>query len=525
MASARVDPVRLEVFHHLTSAFCEEAGVRLQRSAASPNIRQRRDFSVAMFDGEQRLVAQAAHIPVHLGSAGDSVAAAVAALDFAPGDVAILNDPYAGGTHLPDITMVRPVFDARGRRVLWYLVNRAHHADVGGSSPGSMGIAADLIAEGLVLPPVLLRRRGKLQRDLLAVFEKNVRGPAERLLDLRAQEASLAGLEERLRGHVEAVGMREVSRTTDALLAYTERAGRAVLSDIGPGPFVARDALEDDGLGSGPLQLGLTLKRRRSVLEFDWRDCSAQARGGVNCTPGIVLAASVYALRTLCPDRLPTNAGLFRLVEIRTQRGTVVDPEPPAPVAGGNVETSQRLVDVAFAALAQALPDRVPAASAGTMSNLAFGGVLAGAEREPFSTYETLPGGAGAGPEAPGRSAIQTHMTNTRNTPIEEFEHRYPLRVRELSVRRGSGGKGARPGGDGLRKVVEATAEVSVSFLGERHASGPPGAAGGSAGKPARLEHERGGRKRKLPGKTTFSLAPGERVVVETPGGGGHGRA
>ncbi|MCA8951976.1 MAG: hydantoinase B/oxoprolinase family protein [Planctomycetes bacterium] len=521
MSKSVVDPVRLEVFHHLTSAFCEEAGTRLMQSAASPNIRERRDFSVAMFDGDGRLIAQAAHIPVHLGSAGDSVAAARASIDFRPGDVAILNDPYAGGTHLPDITMVRPVFDPGGRRVRWFLVNRAHHADVGGSAPGSMGIAADLIAEGLVLPPVLLRRRGELQQDLLAVFAKNVRGAAERLLDLRAQEASLQQLEARLVAHADEVGFAAMQQASQALLDYSERAGRAVLRRIGRGPFLASDELEDDGLGSGPLRLALRLERRGGKLVFDWRGTCPQARGGVNCNRGIVLAASVYALRTICPDRLPTNAGLFRLLEIVTAKGTLVDPLPPAPVAGGNVETSQRLVDVAFAALQQALPEVVPASSAGTMSNLTFGGRAVGGEQ--FSTYETLPGGAGASPRRAGRAAIQTHMTNTRNTPIEEFEHRYPLRVRELTVRRGSGGKGARSGGDGLRKVVEALAPVTVTFLGERHASGPPGAAGGGPGRPGRLERTRGGGRQRLPGKAAFELEPGDAVIVETPGGGAHG--
>ena len=496
--------------------------MRLQRSAASPNIRERRDFSVAMFDATGQLIAQAAHIPVHLGSAGDAVAAACERIDFAPGDVAILNDPYAGGTHLPDITMVRPVFGRARRRPLWFLVNRAHHADVGGSTPGSMGIAADLHAEGLVLPPVLLRRGGELQADLLAVFARNVRGASERMLDLRAQEASLMQLERKLLAYTDEVTLAATRRTVAALLDYTERAGRVVLDGIGRGPFRAVDHLEDDGFGRGPLRVALRLEQRRGRLVFDWRETCDQARGGVNANPGIALAASVYALRCLCPDRLPTNAGLFRLVELRTRPGSLVDPRSPAPVAGGNVETSSRLVDVAFAALQLALPGIVPAASAGTMSNLAFGGTARDGAQ--FSSYETLPGGAGATPGRAGQSAIQTHMTNTRNTPIEEFEHRYPLRVRELSIRRGSGGVGAYPGGDGMRKVVEALAETRVTFLGERHAAGPPGAAGGGAGSPGRLRHERGRGGTTLPAKTSFMLAAGERVRVETPGGGGHGR-
>lgn len=522
MPRARFDPIRLEVFHHLTSAYCEEAGVRLQQSAVSPNIRERADFSVALFDGAGRLVAQAAHIPVHLGSAGDAVAAARAALEFVPGDVAILNDPYAGGTHLPDVTMVRPVFGPRGKQPQWFLVNRAHHADIGGSTPGSMGIVGDLYAEGLVLPPVLWRRRGVLQQDLVRLLSKNVRGAAERLLDLNAQEASLLRLEQRMQAMVAEHGERGIAALVDALLDYTERSARQALLQVRRGKFRAADALEGDGFGGGPLSIALELTVGNGKLTFDWSATGPQARGGVNCNRSVVLAACVYALRCLCPDRLPTNEGVFRLLEVKTRRGTLVDPLPPAPVAGGNVETSQRLVDVVLLALQQALPGRVPAASAGTMSNLSFGGVLP--EGVEFASYETLPGGAGAGPDRPGQAAIQTHMTNTRNTPIEDLEQRLPVRVRSLSVRRGSGGRGARAGGDGLVKEVEALVPLQVSFLGERHESGPPGAAGGAPGKPGELWHLVGGKRRRLPAKCSLELQPGEVIAVATPGGGGHGR-
>ena len=520
--SRRIDPVRLEVFHHLLSAYCEEAGVRLQRSAISPNIRERADFSVACFDRDGRLVAQAAHIPVHLGSAGDAVAAVRAQLELAPGDVAILNDPYAGGTHLPDLTMVRPVFVAGGRRPEWFVVNRAHHADVGGAMPGSMGIAADLHAEGLVVPPVHLERAGVPQRDLWRLFARNVRGAGERLVDLQAQKASLLQLEARLRAAAAAHGVPMLRAVQRALADYTERAGRAMLRALGRGTFRARDVLEDDGFGGGPLRLELALRLRGGTAEFDWRRSCDQARGGVNCNRGIVLAACVYALRCLCPGRLPTNDGLFRLVTLRTRPGSLVDPRSPAPVAGGNVETSQRLVDIVFQALAQAAPDRVPAASAGTMSNLSFGGHRE--DGSEFTSYETLPGGAGATRDRAGQAAIQTHMTNTRNTPIEELEHRVPVRVRSLSVRRGSGGAGARRGGDGLVKVVEALVPLRVSFLGERHVQGPPGATGGGRGRPGALHRLRGARREALPAKGSFALAPGECVEVATPGGGGHGR-
>ncbi len=522
MPRNRPDPIRLEVFHHLLAALCEEAGLLLQRAAASVNVRERRDFSVALFDREGDLVGQAAHIPVHLGSAGDSVAAVRRTLDLAPGDVAMLNDPFAGGTHLPDVTLVRPVFLPGGRRPEWFLVNRAHHADIGGATPGSMGIAGDLLAEGVVIPPVLLRRRGRPQDDVLRLLLANVRGGAERRLDLQAQEASLLRLEERLRQLVAAWGAAEVRRYTGFLFDYSERVGRSALAELRRGTFRAEDHMEDDGLGNGPFPIRLRLRVGPAGLRFDWRDSADQAAGGINANRSVVLAACVYALRCLCPQRLPTNAGLFRLVAVDTRPGTIVDPRWPAPVAGGNVETSQRLVDVALAALGRARPGALPAASAGTMSNLSLGGVTA--DGEAFALYETLPGGAGAGPLRPGAAAIQTHMTNTRNTPVEELERRFPVRVRSLTVLRGSGGGGRRRGGDGLRKEIEALTPLQVSFLGERHGGGPPGAAGGGAGSPGRLELVAAGRRRRLPSKGMVALRPGEAVRVTTPGGGGHGR-
>ena len=514
---AQPDPVRLEVFHSLLAAVCEEAGGRLQRSAVSPNIRERRDFSCAMFDREGRMVSQAAHIPVHLGSATDSVAAVRESLDLAPGDVAVLNDPYRGGTHLPDVTMVCPLFLAGSRRPDWYLVNRAHHADIGGSTPGSMGVAMDLIAEGPVLPPVLLRRRGVIQEGVMSLIRANVRGPDERILDFQAQEASLGLAGERLAGMAETYGQQVLQRYAGHLMDYAERIVKKVLREIPTGEFKAVDAMEDDGLGNGPFPIRLRLKVSRTGLTFDYRGSAPQAQGGINANPSIVLAAAIYVLRCLCPERLPTNEGLYRLVRVITEKGTIVDPRPPAAVAGGNVETSQRLVDLGLSALGKALPGRIPASSAGTMSNLCVGG-------EGFTFYETLPGGAGAGPAGPGASVLQTHMTNTRNTPIEELESHQPLRVTRLTVRVGSGGAGRHRGGDGLVKELEALAPMILTFLGERHVLEPAGAAGGRPGRTGRLTLVSKGRRRRLPAKTTVSLSPGDRVCIETPGGGGFGR-
>lgn len=519
--AARPDPIRLEVFHHLTAALCEEAGALLQRSAISPNIRERRDFSVALFDRQGRLTAQAAHIPVHLGSAADSVAAVRATLDLGPGDVVVLNDPYAGGTHLPDVTMVRPVCLGRAARPDWYLVNRAHHADIGGATPGSMGIAGDLLAEGLVIPPVRLRAGGHLQRDVLRLLGANVRGADERLVDLQAQEAALERLEHRLRELCRDWGAAEVARHAGHLMDYSERVGRAALTGLRAGTYRASDVMEDDGLGNGPLTVRLAVSVGGGKVRFDWTRTDPQARGGINANRSVVLAACAYALRCLCPARLPTNDGLFRLLTLATRPGTLVDPRWPAPVAGGNVETSQRLVDVAFAALGRAVPGGLPAASAGTMSNLAVGG--ARADGTPFGFYETLPGGAGAGATRAGLSAVQTHMTNTRNTPVEETELRFPVRIQRLTVRRGSGGRGRRPGGAGLVKELAALTPLTVSFLAERQRTGPPGSRGGGRGRPGELHLIRGGRRRRLPGKTTVELAAGDVLRVATPGGGGHG--
>ncbi|MEO0480212.1 MAG: hydantoinase B/oxoprolinase family protein [Planctomycetota bacterium] len=511
-----MDAIRLEIYHHLFAALCEQAGAVLQRSAISTNIRERRDFSFALFDADGSLVAQAAHIPVHLGSAGAAVQAVRDAIELAEGDVAVLNHPALGGSHLPDITCVRPVFLDSGAEPTHFVVARAHHADVGGPVPGSMGLAHELFGEGLILPPVKIRERGEPVQPVLDLIAANVRQPEERLVDLRAQEASLRFAAERLREMCDEQGLDELVGYGRHLQDYAEKIARSVVKTFPTGRYSAEDALEDDGFGGGPLGIRLTIWRSKGRLVFDWSESEDEARSGVNANPSIALAASVYALRCLCPDRLPTNEGVFRAVECRTRKGSLLEPQSTAAVAGGNVETSQRLVDVAFAALrAAGLP--MPASSAGTMTNLCVGG-------EGFSIYETLPGGAGAGLTRAGASAIQTHMTNTRNTPIEELEAHAPIRVRRLDVRRGSGGAGARRGGDGLVKEIELLDEATVSLFAERSVEGPPGADGGASGRPFRVRVQRPGeRLRPVSAKTDMRLAAGSIVLVETPGGGGHG--
>ncbi len=519
MAAARhrrPDPVRLEVFHQLLAAVCEEAGALLRRTAISPNIRERRDFSFALFDRDGALVAQAAHIPVHLGSAGDSVAAVRELLDLAPGDVAVLNDPYAGGTHLPDVTMVRPVFLTGDRKPAWFLVNRAHHADIGGAVPGSMGVARDLFAEGLVIPPIKISTKGRSNEDVLRLLMANVRGADERRVDLQAQDASLSLAAQRLAALVAEHGRATVEAYCRHLMDYTESMVAAAVADIPRGTYRATELMEDDGTGCGPYPLKLALGVDGQRLRFDFRGTAGQARGGINANRSVVTAACVYVLRCLCEQRCPTNQGLYRRLEILTEAGSLVDPIAPAPVAGGNVETSQRLVDLCLAALRRALPRKVPASSAGTMSNLSLGG-------SDFAFYETLPGGAGAAATAAGSSGIQTHMTNTRNTPVEELELRYPVRVMTLTLRRGSGGRGRNRGGDGIVKELMLLRDCTATLFAERHRVAPGGSHGGGPGKTGRAKLVSRGRASRLPPKGTVPLEAGDRVRIETPGGGGWG--
>lgn len=516
-----LDAVRLAVMKHLFSSVAEEMGVVLGRSSFSANIKERRDFSCGVFDGGGALAAQAAHIPVHLGSMPLSVRAALEDLDLGPGDVAILNDPFRGGTHLPDVTMVSAVH-VDGRPV-FHLANRAHHADVGGARPGSMALARSIHEEGFRMPPVHLVRGGERVPEVWKLLLANVRTPEEREGDLAAQRAALVAGERRIRDLVAKYGANHLLAAAAGLMDYTERALRALLREIPDGTYEGADAMDDDGFSDEPVPIRVAIRVRGDRVAVDFTGSAPQVRGGVNANRAVTLSAVLYVFRCLLPGDVPANDGLLRPIELVTEPGTVVDAREPAAVAGGNVETSQRIVDVCFAALAKALPGRIPAASAGTMSNLSLGGERP--DGSPFSWYETIAGGAGAGPGAPGRAGVQTHMTNTRNTPVEAFEHDFPLLVTEYRLRRGSGGAGAARGGDGIVREIEAGVPVRASILSDRARRGPPGAAGGAAGAPARYRVKRGGRFEELGSKANADLAPGDRIRLETPGGGGHGGA
>jgi N-methylhydantoinase B len=522
----RSDPVRLEVFHHLFAAAAEEMGATLMRSSFSTNIRERRDFSCALFDDKARMIAQAAHLPVHLGSTPLCVAAAIDAVRMEPGDAVILNDPFAGGTHLPDITLVSPVFLRGSRRPDFYCANRAHHADVGGARPGSMAPVADVHGEGLRIPPLRLVAGGRIERPTLRLILANVRVPREREGDLLAQWSANRVGARRLEEMAEEHGAAALRRHAAGLMGWTESLTRAFLGGLPDAHAAFEDELESPVAGGARnARLVVALDKRGDTLAVDLSGTDPQVAGPINTTRAVALSAVFYVLRLFLPDEAPSNDGVLRPVSVRTEPGTIVDARYPAAVAAGNVETSQRLVDVLLGAFAEFLPERIPAASAGTMSNLTLGGAEGTAAERTFAYYETLPGGAGGGPDGPGASALQTHMTNTRNTPIEELERDLPVRVQKCTVRRGSGGAGRHRGGDGIEKRLRFLAPVSVGWIAERQTRGPWGRAGGRAGAPGRAAYRLPGeaQEHELAGKQALDLPAGAELELWTPGGGGWG--
>ncbi len=521
------DPVDLAIFQSAVHSIAEEMGAALRRTALSPNIRERRDYSCAIFDGQARVIAMGDHMPVHLGSMPMSVEAAVAAIDFVPGDIAILNDPYAGGTHLPDITMVLPVFPPGHPRPAFYVANRAHHADVGGTFPGSMGPANEIFQEGLRIPPVRIVRAGKINREMLDLILLNVRTAKEREGDLESQIGACRVGERRILQLWEKYGETKLRGLTENLLEYSERLVCAELRTMPAGDFEAEDWLDDDGVTDIPRKIAVKLRFEplRGSVHVDFAGSSAQVAGSVNAVRAITLSACFYVLRCLLGEDAPATAGILRPLTLDTPKGSIIDALPPAPVAGGNVETSQRIVDVLLRALADAVPDRVPAASAGTMSNLTIGGHDPRTGL-PFTYYETTAGGMGARPGLDGIPGVQTHMTNSLNTPIEALEYAYPFRVRRYGYRYGSGGAGEFRGGDGLIREIELLAPAQVTLLAERRKLRPYGFQGGEEGRCGRAWFIRAGSEEKveLPGKCSRLFGLGDIVAIETPGGGGWGK-
>ena len=530
MTPTSTDPVELAIFQSIVHSIAEEMGAALRRTALSPNIKERRDYSCAVFDGNARVIAMGDHMPVHLGSMPMSVQSAVEAIAFAPGDIAILNDPYAGGTHLRDITMVLPVFRPGGDQPEFYISTRAHHADVGGMFAGSMGPANDIYQEGIRIPPVRIVRAGEINREILDILLYNVRTPEERDGDLDAQIGACHVGEQRIQEMMQKYDQLRLRMLIEQLLDYSEQLVRAQLGAIPAGDFIAEDWLDNDGVTDEPIRLcvSLSFDPTAASIYVDFAGSSPQVAGSINAVRAITLSACFYVLRCLLGEDAPATAGILRPLTLNAPPGSVVAALPPAAVAGGNVETSQRIVDVLLRALAKAVPNRVPAASAGTMSNLTIGGMDTRSKPspgQPFTYYETAAGGMGARPGIDGISGVQTHMTNSLNTPIEALEYAYPFRVLRYAYRDRSGGGGQFTGGNGLVREIELLANAEVTLLADRRIFRPYGLQGGEEGAAghAWITKDGGVTETELPGKCSLRLSKGDRLRLETPGGGGWG--
>ena len=543
----KFDPTTLEIYRALYTSVAEEMGIALRRTAFSPNIKERRDYSCAVFDSFGRVIAQGDHMPVHLGSMPMAVAAALREIEIAHGDVVALNDPFAGGTHLPDVTLVMAVVSSQlsvagknfrrssnrrhgasqrtthdGQRTLFYVANRAHHADIGGATPGSMGLATDIYGEGIRIPPIRLVRNGVVDKDIMGLILANVRSNAERRGDFEAQIGSLKTGAARLLEIIERRGVVETHEYAEQLIDYSARLMRHAIDLVPNGEYEAEDALDDDGISDGPVPIHVRITIRGERATVDFTGSAAQVAGAINAVEAITVSAVSYVFRCLLGGEVPASAGLMQPIHVIAPAGTVVNANPPASVAGGNVETSQRIVDVLFKALAQALPESIPAASQGTMNNLTIGGIDPRDGQE-FSYYETIAGGMGARPSLDGMSGVHTHMTNSLNTPAEALEFAYPLRVREYRLRPGSGGRGKHRGGDGVLREIETLVPARMSLLSDRRKRRPYGLQGGDEGQAGIDVIITDGRLRKVVSKGSHELKKGDRVRIETPGGGGWG--
>jgi N-methylhydantoinase B len=509
------DVIALEVARNRLAGIAEEMGTVLRRTAYSPNIKERADCSAAVFTPDGTMLAQAEHIPVHLGAMPASVRAVLDKLGAEPGVQYAVNDPFAGGTHLNDLTIVRPVF-VDGHHVAW-VGNRAHHADVGGEAPGSMPAHATTVdQEGIRVPPMPAVKDGEWLASFLDPFLDATRTPVERRGDLAAQLGANEVAAGRIESMVRMEGTEGFARLSDALLAYGERRMAAALMDVPDGRYVFSDVME---WGDRDVTIRVAVEVDGDRLHADFTGTDDQIPANFNAVEAVTVSCLYYAVRVATDPSIPANGGAYRGISLHAPAGSLVNASPPAAVAAGNVETSQRIADVVLGALAQAVPHRVPAASQGTMNN-----ILVGNDR--FAYYETVGGGQGGRPNGPGQSGIHTGMTNTRNTPIESLSTHYPFRITRYTLRRGSGGEGLHRGGDGIEREIEFLEEATLSLMGERRRHRPWGLAGGEPGRSGEdVLIRAGGSVEALPGKVTVEVAPGDRLRVATPGGGGWGRA
>jgi N-methylhydantoinase B len=518
-----MDAVTLEIIRNQLEGVAEEMGEVLITSAYSPNIKERRDCSTALFDADGRLVAQAEHIPVHLGAMPEAVDA-VLDDNPQPGDVFVLNDPFAGGTHLPDITMVSPIALDENEEIIGYAVSRAHHADVGGMTPGSMPAGArDIQQEGLRLPPTRLVEASEINTDVRELILANVRNARERWADLRAQLAANERGGERLRSLLAEHGRDELLGAFDAVIDYSRERVASELAALPDGTWEASDALEGDGVTDADIPIKVAVELDGGEVRVDFAGTAEQVAGNLNAPLAVAKSAVYFVVRCVADPEIPPNQGCYAPISVHVPSGSLLNPESPAAVVGGNVETSQRVTDVTFAALADAAPDVVPAGGQGTMNNLTIGGRMETESEdstgEEFSYYETIGGGFGARPDRDGMDGVQVGMTNTLNTPVEALEAAYPLAVERYALRPGSGGTGRYRGGLGIERSVTLGTDATVSLLTERRRIHPRGIAGGEDG--ATGENLIDGEE--VPAKTTREVEAGTTVTVRTPGGGGHG--
>ncbi|GAB4173752.1 MAG: hydantoinase B/oxoprolinase family protein [Wenzhouxiangellaceae bacterium] len=504
------DAVALAVFASRLTAVCETMGAMLRRAAFSPNIRDRLDYSCALFDARGRLLAQATHIPVHLGSMAWAMRDLADRHDWRPGSCLVLNDPFAGGTHLPDVTLIEPAFI--GDELTGFVVNRAHHADIGAAVPGSLPLSQRIEDEGVLISPSWIRRDGRLDVAMLESICSAMRSPDQALGDFRAQIAACDHGRASFEGLITEIGVAGFHRLGRGLNAYARRLAEALVEDWPSEAVQAEDRMDCDGAGGPGPVLRVSVRREAARIIVDFTGTDAQVPGNLNCPLSVTAAAVHYVFRCLLPDQTPNCAGAFDFVDLRAPSGCLVNACPPAATAAGNVETSQRIVDVLLRALHEVLPERIPAASQGTMNNLGMGG-------PGWSYYETIAGGCGAGPGSAGRSAVHSHMTNTLNTPAEVMESCFPVRITRMALRRGSGGQGRWRGGDGIEREFQFLAPVTVTLITERRRFAPWGLAGGQPGQCG--ENRLDGKL--LPSKVSFDAACGQRLLIATPGGGGYG--
>ena len=515
-----IETFELEIFNNILSTIADEMGSVLIRSGFSPNIKERRDLSCAIFNKSGDMVAQAAHIPVHLGSMSFSVEA-ILNEDILEGDIFILNDPFKGGTHLPDITCIKPLF--YNNKLEFFLVSRAHHADIGGDTPGSMPQSRTIHEEGIIIPPSKLYRDGIMNEELMQRILDKTRDPQEREGDFKAQISCLEIGRNRLIEALDKYGIDKINEASSELLNYSEKIMKAVITDIPDGIYEFMDFLDDDGQGNKNIELKVKISIEGDTATVDFNGSSPKVEGCMNAPYSVTVSAVLYVFQCLAPEGIPLNSGPLRTIRIKVDEDSVLNAKYPSAVVGGNVETSQRVVDTVFGALSEAVPDKVQAASSGTMSNITFGGINPANNTE-FAYYETIAGGMGARKGMNGVSAVQTHMTNTLNTPVESLEKDLPLLINTYSIREGSGGNGKFNGGDGIVREFKFLADAEVSLTTERRLSSPYGINGGKNGKSGKNILIVGDSETVLPPKKTFKVNKGDIVRIETPGGGGWGR-